>query len=88
MLLLFASTALAQAPSSYKPYASLADIMAGILLPKSNTVFDTAPEIPDAKGILYLCEMIVFHLRGVQASPSMLRQTTRSGWLFKPTPRF
>ena len=37
---------MAQAPSSYKPYASLADIMAGISLPKSNSVFDVTKHTP------------------------------------------
>jgi hypothetical protein len=46
LLLLLAGAALAQVPSSYKPYASLADIMAGILLPKSNAVFDVTKHAP------------------------------------------
>jgi hypothetical protein len=45
-LLFFAVAALAQAPSAYKPYASLADIMAGISLPKSNSVFDVTKRAP------------------------------------------
>jgi Cytochrome C' len=46
LLLLLAGAAIAQAPSSYKPYASLADIMAGISLPKSNSVFDVTKRAP------------------------------------------
>ena len=46
LLLLLAGAAAAQAPSSYKPYASLADIMAGISLPKSNSVFDVTKHVP------------------------------------------
>ena len=46
LLLLLAGTAVAQAPSSYRPYASLADIMAGVLLPKSNAVFDVTKRAP------------------------------------------
>jgi len=46
LLLLLAGAAIAQAPSSYKPYASLADIMAGISLPKSNRVFDVTKRAP------------------------------------------
>ncbi len=46
LLLFLAGAAVAQAPSSYKPYASLADIMAGILLPKSNSVFDVTKRAP------------------------------------------
>src|SRR5271156_6170580 len=45
-LLFFAVAALAQAPSAYQPYASLADIMAGISLPKSNSVFDVTKRAP------------------------------------------
>jgi hypothetical protein len=53
LLLFLAGAALAQAPSSYKPYASLADIMAGISLPKSNGVFDVTKRAPqnDAEWI-------------------------------------
>jgi hypothetical protein len=46
LLLFLAGAAVAQAPSSYKPYASLADIMAGISLPKSNGVFDVTKRAP------------------------------------------
>jgi hypothetical protein len=46
LLLLLAGTAVAPAPSSYRPYASLADIMAGVLLPKSNAVFDVTKRAP------------------------------------------
>jgi Cytochrome C' len=46
LLLFLAGAAVAQAPSSYKPYASLADIMAGISLPKSNSVFDVTKHAP------------------------------------------
>ena len=46
LLLFLAGAAIAQAPSSYKPYASLADIMAGISLPKSNSVFDVTKRAP------------------------------------------
>lgn len=46
LLLLLAGAVAAQAPSSYKPYASLADIMAGILFPKSNAVFDVTKHAP------------------------------------------
>ena len=44
--LLLAGLAVAQAPpSSYKPFASLADIMAGISFPDSNAIFDvTVPK--------------------------------------------
>src|ERR1700739_2577844 len=45
-LLLLAGPAMAQAPSTYKPYASLADIMAGLSLPKPNTVFDGTKRAP------------------------------------------
>jgi hypothetical protein len=46
LLLFLAAAAVAQAPSSYKPYSSLADIMAGISLPKSNSVFDVTKHAP------------------------------------------
>jgi hypothetical protein len=46
LLLFLAGAAVAQAPSAYKPYASLADIMAGISLPKSNAVFDVTKRAP------------------------------------------
>jgi len=53
LLLFLAHAAVAQAQSSYKPYASLADIMAGISLPKSNSVFDVTKRAPkdDAEWI-------------------------------------
>jgi hypothetical protein len=46
LFLFFAGAAGAQAPSSYQPFASLADIMAGILFPFSNTVFDVTKHAP------------------------------------------
>ncbi len=46
LLLFFAGAAVAQAPSSYRPYAALGDIMAGILLPMSNAVFDVTKRAP------------------------------------------
>lgn len=46
LLLLLAGAALPQALSSYKPYASMADIMAGISLPKSNSVFGVTKRAP------------------------------------------
>jgi hypothetical protein len=45
-LLCLAIPCFAQAPSSYPPFASLADIMAGILLPKSNAVFGVTKQAP------------------------------------------
>jgi hypothetical protein len=46
LVVFFAGAAMAQAPSAYKPYASLADIMGGILFPFSNTVFDVSKHAP------------------------------------------
>ena len=37
---------MAQTAAPYKPFASLADIMAGILFPQSNTVFDATKRPP------------------------------------------
>jgi cytochrome c556 len=45
LLLFFAGAAIAQAPA-FKPYASLADIMAGILFPNSNAIFDVTKTAP------------------------------------------
>jgi len=42
LVISLAGAAVAQAPSSYKPYASLADI----LFPKSNAVFDVTKHAP------------------------------------------
>jgi hypothetical protein len=46
LLLFLAGVAVAQSPPAYKPYASLADIMAGISLPKSNAVFEVTKHAP------------------------------------------
>jgi hypothetical protein len=46
LLLFLAGAAASQAPSLYRPYASLADIMAGISLPKSNSVFGVTKRAP------------------------------------------
>jgi soluble cytochrome b562 len=46
LLLVLAGAALAQAPAPSKPYASLADLMAGILFPFSNTIFDVTKHAP------------------------------------------
>jgi len=40
VLFLLAGAAVAQAPSSNKPFTVLADLMAGILLPNSDAVFN------------------------------------------------
>lgn len=45
LLLLFAGAAVAQAPT-YKPFGVLADLMAGILFPNSNTIFDVTKHAP------------------------------------------
>ena len=45
VFLLFASAAVAQAPT-YKPFGVLADIMAGIMFPNSNTIFDVTKHAP------------------------------------------
>jgi hypothetical protein len=54
LLLLVANAAICQAPAVYKPYASLADIMAGILLPMSNAVFAVTkiPPKDDAEWVV------------------------------------
>jgi hypothetical protein len=46
LFLLLAGAAMAQAPASSKPYASLADLMAGVLFPFSNTIFDVTRHAP------------------------------------------
>ena len=46
LVFLLASAAVAQAPASYKPYAALADLMAGILLPNSDAIFNVTRKAP------------------------------------------
>ena len=46
VVLFFAGAAVAQAPSSYKPFGVLADLMAGILLPNSETIFNVTRHAP------------------------------------------
>ena len=46
VLLFFAGAALAQAPFSYKPFGVLADLMAGILFPNSETIFGVTEHAP------------------------------------------
>jgi hypothetical protein len=46
IFLFFAGAAVAQAPSSYKPFGTLADLMAGILLPNSETIFNVTRQAP------------------------------------------
>jgi hypothetical protein len=45
-ILFFTGAAVAQAPSSYKPFGVLADLMAGILLPNSETIFNVTRQAP------------------------------------------
>jgi cytochrome c556 len=45
VVVLLVSPAVAQAPT-FKPYASLADLMAGVLFPNSNTIFDATKTPP------------------------------------------
>jgi len=47
IFLLIATSAVAQAPTfPYKPFGVLADIMAGIMFPNSNTIFDVTKHAP------------------------------------------
>ena len=46
VFLFFAGAAVAPVPSNYKPYGALADLMAGILLPNSETIFKVTRQAP------------------------------------------